>query len=438
MDWEDTIVGPATATGSGARMILRLSGPQAHSVVASLLTSPPTLPWKASVRYVTVSIPAWSRSVEAELYTWPEQNSYTGQRSAELHLPACPPLAARLQSDFISAGARLARPGEFTLRAFLSGKLDLAQAEGVLGLIEAQSTKQLRQAIDQRAGGISRPVANLRSDLLNLLADLEAGLDFVDEDISFISKEQLERRLGENLAEIDTLTARLGQRLLEANLPRIVLVGPPNAGKSTLLNALAEDSKAIVSPVAGTTRDVVSARVPLGDRLVEVVDTAGWEDSQEEIMRQAQSQRTRFLDTADLVIVCIPADQTAQKLFPESARTMVLHTKADLAPLHGSPLPSVSIHDPGSVTRLRQLLAQHLDDAAPRPGEVSISERCRASLAEAAASLRQAHELSQGNAGQEYVAVAIRAALDHLGEMVGAVYTDDLLDRIFSRFCIGK
>jgi tRNA modification GTPase len=438
MDWEDTIVGPATATSSGARMILRLSGPQAHAVVASFLASPPTLPWKTSVRSVTISIPAWSRSVDAELYTWPEQSSYTGQRSAELHLPACPPLAVQLQTQLIRAGARLARPGEFTLRAFLNGKLDLAQAEGVLGLIEAQTTEQLRQAIDQRAGGISRPVATLRSDLLNLLADLEAGLDFVDEDISFISKEQLERRLGENLTEIDTLTARLGQRLLEANLPRIVLIGPPNAGKSTLLNALAEDAKAIVSPIAGTTRDVVSARVWLGDRLVEVVDTAGWDDSQEEIMRQAQSQRTRFLDAAHLILLCVPADQTAQKSLLKSDRTLVLHTKADLAPLHGSPLPSVSIHDPGSITRLRQRLARHLVDAAPKPGEVSISERCRVSLAEAAASLRQAHELSQGDAGQEYVAVAIRAALDHLGEMVGAVYTDDLLDRIFSRFCIGK
>src|SRR5207248_8108480 len=174
----------------------------------------------------------------ADLYVFPAPHTYTGQHVAELHAPGCPPLIELLVAELLKAGARAARPGEFTLRAFLAGKLDLTRAEAVRGVIEAGSRDELAQALAQLAGGVARPLQELRDDLLNLLADVEAGLDFADEDIRFVDEDELLKRLGKGLALVMLAQKQLRERSVSGRAFRVVLAGRPNARKSSLFNAL--------------------------------------------------------------------------------------------------------------------------------------------------------------------------------------------------------
>lgn len=437
LDWEDTIVGPATPVGNSARSILRMSGPQAHAIARQSLISATELPWQqVFASDVRIVIEDWERSLDARLLSWPDGRSYTGQASVELHLPiGSAVVTGALQSQWVRHGARLAKPGEFTLRSFLSGRLDLAQAEGVLGLIEAENLEQLQQAIDQRAGGLSRPIAEMRGRLLDLLADVEAGLDFVEEDIQFISDDRLCEQL-EDLAQLmEHLLAQLRSRESENRLPKVVLTGPPNAGKSSLLNALAGQTHALVSPVAGTTRDYVSAPITHNEITFELIDTAGIEDNDDSITTLSQQSREAVVKNADLQVICIPADAENVGLLEPQPHQLVLRTKADVAP--ETTANAVSIHDQASLERVKAAIADWLVKDERQQG-IHAARRCRDSLQLAASAVADALHAAQAQMGQEYVAVSIREALAALGEIVGVVYTDDLLDRIFSRFCIGK
>ena len=228
--------------------------------------------------------------VPVSVLWWPTRRSYTGQPSAELHAIGSLPILTALVQTAIDCGARPARPGEYTMRAFLAGRLDLTQAEAVLGVIEAEQRGTLDHALRQLAGNLSRPLEQIRSDLLNLLADVEAGLDFVDEDIEFISDEALIERLGLIGDQIASTWRVMQQRGGGAALPVIALRGEPNAGKSCLLNRLADRVAAIVADMPGTTRDVVTTEARIASRIVTLVDTAGIEDSQSEVERQSQDQ----------------------------------------------------------------------------------------------------------------------------------------------------
>jgi tRNA modification GTPase len=445
MDWLDTIVAGATATGDGCRAIVRVAGPNAHEIVAAGLIEPPSLPWRrAQVFARSYLLPRWSdRRVPARVYVWPERASATDQPAAEIHAPAGPALANAVVATLCERGARLARPGEFTLRTFLAGRLDLSQAEGVLGLIEARDVRDLALAIDERSGGLSAPVGRLRNDLLDLLADLEAGLDFVDEDIEFVSAAELIDRLEAARREAERLgVARSGRRFYGA-WPRVVLVGPPNAGKSTLFNALVGRSEAIVSPHAGTTTDYLSAVVEFDGVAVELIDTAGFDPGVEGddggVFGLAAKLRRYNLHTADLEVLCLPNDEPAPEWWQDRPYRLTARTKADRAPDFVDPIAQCTVSAVGPpgvdplVKRIRADLASHRE----RP-TTAHSDRCVVALTAAVRTLDDAIAKARAGAGTEYVAVGIRETLDLLGEIVGAVYTDDLLDRIFSRFCIGK
>ena len=434
MDLNDTIVALSSAAGPGARAVVRLSGPDAFRHASALFTATDPIAFNRRRLYPGhIALPDIAAPLPADLYVFPGPHTYTGQHVAELHTVGCPPLVELLIAELLKKGARAARPGEFTLRAFLAGKLDLTRAEAVLGVIEAGSRDELKEALAQLAGGVTRPLQELRSDLLDLLADLEAGLDFTEEDINFIGSDDLLHRLGKGLALLTLLDKQLEQRSLGGRPFRAVLAGRPNAGKSSLFNALT-GGRALVSPEPGTTRDYLVQRLDLDGVTVELIDTAGWQEAVGGIEAQAQTLGRGQMTSADLVLLCVEA---GCELTPdERASGVVIVTKCDLAqPLFGEVATSAATGL--GLDALRSLIAERAKRMAQPPLAPSVS-RCRHHVAACLDRLRQAHQMVLFGEPPELVALELRGALDELGEMVGAVYTDDLLDRIFSRFCIGK
>jgi tRNA modification GTPase len=440
-DLHDTLVALSSAPGPGARAVVRLSGPDALRIAFTLFTAAePVLPHRRRCYPGELRLPGVAAPLPADLYAWPAPRTYTGQNLVELHTLSSPPLVELLVARLLDAGARAAGPGEFTLRAFLAGKLDLTQAEAVLGVIEAGSRAALQEALAQLAGGVTRPLQELRGDLLDLLADVEAGLDFADEDIHFVGQEELLGRISKGLALVTLLGKQLEQRSLSGATFRAVLAGRPNAGKSSLFNALA-GAAALISPEPGTTRDYLVRRLDLGGVPVELVDTAGWQESADAVGQQAQALGRDQAGRADLVLLCLeagrpPDEAEAALLRAQAPPALAVATKCDLAEPPPGVLATSAVTGAG-LDALRELLAERARGHARPPLAPSLS-RCRHHVEACLAHLRQAHAVALFQEPPELLALELRGALDQLGEMVGAVYTDDLLDRIFSRFCIGK
>ncbi|HZY87188.1 MAG TPA: tRNA modification GTPase, partial [Gemmataceae bacterium] len=440
MHADDTIVALATPPGPGARAVVRLSGPEALAAVGALFSPREALAPRRALVEGSVRLPGVAAPLPADVYFWPGPHSYTGQDVAELHVLSSPPLVEALVAALLGTGARPAGPGEFTLRAFLAGKLDLTRAEAVHGVVEAGTRDELKQALAQLAGGVARPLHALRDDLLNLLADVEAGLDFAEEDVQFVVEKDMLLRLGGALAQVTLLGKQLEQRAVAGGAFRVVLAGRPNAGKSSLFNALA-GAAALVSPEPGTTRDYLVRRLDLGGAAVELVDTPGWQEGGDAIESQAQSLGRQQAERADLVLLCLeagvaPSAAAAALLKQERPAAVAVATKCDLA-APSPELPATSAVTGAGLEALGDLLAERARRRAQPPLAPSLS-RCRHHVAECLANLRRAHAVVLYQDPPEILALELRGALEQLGEMVGAVYTDDLLDRIFSRFCVGK
>jgi tRNA modification GTPase len=372
----------------------------------------------------------------ADLYFRRAPRTYTGQDLAEFHLISSPPLVDRLVADLLAAGARAARPGEFTLRAFLNGKKDLPQAEAVLAVIDAGTDADLTEALAQLAGGVSRPLDRLRDDLLNLLADVEAGLDFVGEDIEFVTHDDIAKRLNNGLHHLATLHRQLDERTVNGRPVRIALVGLPNAGKSSLFNVLAERDSALVSAEAGTTRDYLVHRTTWSGCDVELIDTAGQAEAWNPIEQQAQHLAQGQLQRADVLLHCVPLGEPLPAS-PSKSDTIIVRTKADLAPAFRHEPRAVSIATGEGVNELKSYLFDRVQSLA-RPPLASSQSRCRHHVEAATSALKRAFELNKRREPMELLALELRTALDQIGEMTGAIYTNDLLDRVFGRFCIGK
>jgi tRNA modification GTPase len=445
---DETICAIATAAGGALRGVVRISGSDARDVVGRLgqFTPPLDSVRRPAILQGTIELPQDIGPAPVTLYWWPTSKSYTREPCAELHLPGSPPLLAAALEAACAAGARLARPGEFTLRAFLAGRLDLTQAEAVLGVIDADSWRQLESALAQLAGGLAQPLAALRERLLDLLAHLEAGLDFVEEDIEFISRPELLRELEAIRRELALVTAQLDSRGDTNERPRIVLYGLPNAGKSSLLNALAGADAAIVSETAGTTRDFVTRVVKMNHRECLLIDTAGLTSPSvlDPLHLAAQDAAASELATADVKLLCVDrskplsAWETEQRSAADPRR-LLIWTKCDLPPAEASLGGGIATSSRSGLglVELRRAIEQALE-----PGEAgavaATADRCRESLRLAEHALSSAAAAALQESAEELVAAEVRVALDELGRVVGAVYTEDLLDRVFSRFCIGK
>lgn len=467
---DDTIAALASPPGAARRGIVRISGPMTREALGGWFQPDDSSRWRTArvaARHTGKLILAGARApIFVAVYDWPNRRSYTGQPLVELHLPGSPPLLEAVLSTAHRHGARPARAGEFTLRAFLAGKLDLLQAEAVLGVIDAHDHHELQSALSQLAGGLSGRLAALRHDLLELLADLEAGLDFIEEDIEFVSRIELLARVATARTFVEDLLLQTSKRMQSRTRLRVVLAGLPNAGKSTLFNRLSSGQAALVSPSAGTTRDFLQAPVSWSGLEFDLVDTAGWESSADHITSAAQQQRSRQVEQADLVVWCSAAnlDATRRDVDDELFSAVQQHARASMRvqtqidhqnaqnwlsefASHDIVDSFVSVpHEISALTgdgldRLLELIRDRFTGVRGNDRQwLGMTEaRCRESFEAVAESLRRAEESAgMESAGDELIAVDVREALNHLGKILGVVYTDDILDRVFSKFCIGK
>ena len=460
IDVDDTIVAIASPTAPAPRGVVRVSGKETLAILKRMGVE--FGQFKGPTRQgAKVDLGTPVGVVPVDVMVWPDQRSYTGQPSAELHTYGSLPLLRGLVELATQAGARAARPGEFTMRSFLAGRLDLTQAEAVLGVIEAEKRGSLDHALRQLGGNLSRPLEEMRSTLLNLLADVEAGLDFVDEDISFISDEVLIQRLCEIDEQLKLTWSVMQSRGGGAARLVVALCGEPNAGKSCLINQLANQDLAIVAEVAGTTRDAVTVDVDFDGTPVTLVDTAGIEDAESEVSRQSQNQSERIRQEAKLRLWCVDssredfeqATMTLRELMWQGRRSQAIDlwvaTKSDLSPLHEKRALQLESTDDWVAcsairgdgidqlrTRIGELLNQQ--DAEEVGSVVGTAARCQQSLQQATEAISRAISLTRHQEGHEFVSAELRVVVECLGEVTGAVYTDDILDRVFSRFCIGK
>ena len=333
----------------------------------------------------------------------------------------------------------------------------------MLGVIHAANDRSLNIALSQLAGGLSQPLSELRRSLVNLLADIEAGLDFVDEDIAFISKSQISDRLASARSVVESLLQQMESRAAQTVQLQVAIVGAPNAGKSSLVNAIAEQNVSIVSSEPGTTRDYVRIRLDLDGVQIDILDTAGIEEADSTTPRGMAQQFTREqIDQADLILYCLSVEDgnddgdagawaNSHLLNNPKTQTWLLHTKCDLtkcdliagrnANHHRSQRDfMLSTRERASIERLIQALrAWALEQQESVNQVVPITAaRCQASLTNAIQAIAHAQEATLQSRGDEIIASEIRLALEEIGLVAGTVYTDDILDALFSRFCIGK
>lgn len=432
----DTIVALASATGRGGRAIVRMSGASALDIAEIVFHSPTVINRKQRQLVAGfLSLRGISSPITAELYLFPGPRSITGQTVVEIHLISAVPLVDRLVADLLSAGARAANPGEFTLRGFLSGKIDLPKAEAILGTIEAKDRHELQLSLQQLAGGVSRPLDGLREDLLNLLADFEAGMDFAEEDLQFVAKPQVLIRLAKAMAQITLLQKQIRERSVSGRAFHVALVGPPNVGKSCLFNVLT-GGNALVSPVPGTTRDYLVAKLELDGFDFEIIDTAGIRETDDAVEQAAHSVGKDAITRADLVLLCRVGREHADFPVTTLAEVVSVATQVDVAEPAPTALPTSAVRGDG-IGDLRKLLVAKARASSNRGLAPSLS-RCGHHVEKCLDHLRKAHHLVLFDDPTEIAALELRAALDQLGEMTGTIYTEDLLGRVFSRFCIGK
>ena len=461
LDLETTIVAIASASTGAPRGIVRFSGGESHRIATATFTSVQSKPLtlKPSGLWLSgsLNLPDWFSPIPVHLSLWSAPRSYTGQDMAEIHAPGSQPILDAIVDLGLSLGAQRAQRGEFTLRAFLHGKLDLTAAEAVHAVVAAESPARLESALKRLAGGIATPVERLRDRVLDLLAHVEANLDFAEEpDVDELGRERLATAIDREASAIDELIARFHARDRFQSLPKVVFAGPANAGKSRLFNALAgSQASALVSPIPGTTSDTLHAIVDCLGLKIELVDTAGFvedlfDDAHNKIgshehaptiARRAASLRDEHLADCDLILACRSViDPKSWISFPDRS-SLLVWTKSDLQepPADCCSALATSASQGIGLDRLKAEIASRLiEDLRENDATDSMSTRCREGLSKASFALRSAAEAVATSFGDELVALDLRLALDELGKVVGAVYTDDILDRVFSRFCIGK
>ncbi len=451
----DTIVALATPDGRGALAVVRMSGPATRAIATAIGMA--ELAPRVSAR-VALRHPVDGAPLDDALATWfPGPRSYTGEDVLELSTHGGRVVPAAVVAACVAAGARPAYPGEFTRRAVLNGRLDLLQAEAVADLIDARTTAMQRQALVQLDGGLSRRFAALRDDVIQLEALLAYDIDFPGEDDGPIDAARITEAAIVLRDALEALLATAPRAALLRDGALVVIAGPPNAGKSSLFNALLGESRALVTPIAGTTRDAIEAVLDRGAMPLRLVDTAGLRETDDVIERLGIEVSTRYLGSARLVLACGERDNDVHATI-EAIRTVTgapvlgVRTKSDLvtdgAPDSGNDAVEMIRVSAESGDGLAALLDRIDALLAGAEGERSASvasdvmvtrERHRIGVAAACDEIAQFLDVWESDAVPPTVAaVHLQAARDALADVTGAIGTEDILDRVFRDFCIGK
>jgi tRNA modification GTPase len=446
----DTIAAISTPPGRGGIGIVRLSGPQAASIAAQLVQLRQPLQ-HARARLADVIDPAANdaaRIDEALVTFFAAPNSYTAEDLVEIAAHGSPVVLELLLRGALNLGARLAEPGEFTQRAFLSGRLDLTQAEAVRDLIEAQTLTQARQAASQMGGALSRRAAPVKHALVELIALLEAGIDFAEDDVDVAPAVEITRRIAELTPPLTALEASFARGRIVHDGLTLAIVGRPNAGKSSLFNRLVERERAIVTAQPGTTRDLVTERISLDGIPLELVDTAGLREGLEEAEQLGIARSREALADAALVLVVLDATEPLNDeehrllLAVEGRPAVIVANKCDLAS-DDSPAAAIASLQTSALTgqgiaALRQrILALATGGAASEPGMLT-SLRHHQAITTALAALADAAQANTSAIPHEMILLDLYRALWALDSLTGQTTSDDILNLIFSTFCIGK
>lgn len=456
---KDTIAAIATPQGEGGIHVIRISGSQCRNITAKLFDGTGALADipPQHVTFAKIRDPATNASVDQVLLTWFQApKSYTGEDVIEISAHGGSYVTGRILELILGQGARLAEPGEFTRRAFINGKIDLTQAEAVADVIHAASEKSLQSALAQLKGTLSKSIEALYERLLAVLAQLEAAIDFSEEGLEFQKREQTIKEVQAVQTNIQTLLTTFDRGKIEREGARVALVGKPNVGKSSLLNLLLGEERAIVTPHPGTTRDTLEERVRIKDIHINIVDAAGLRKDPESIEGEGIQRALQSLERADLALVIFdgskPLDDNdallirAVKSKPKHlvinkcdlSEKLDLNALATALPGEAAPL-KISAKDGTGLSELVEVLYKSVVQSGSGKEAVVITrERHRQCLIDAAEALNRASETLNGGLSEEFVAVDIQAAQERIGSLLGKTFDEDLLDQIFGEFCIGK
>ncbi|QYN46245.1 tRNA uridine-5-carboxymethylaminomethyl(34) synthesis GTPase MnmE [Gilliamella sp. ESL0405] len=450
----DTIVAQATPPGRGGVGILRISGPQAQTVAHAVLGK---LPKPRYAEYLPFLASDNTTLDEGIALYFPNPHSFTGEDVLELQGHGGPVILDLLLKRVLEIpNVRIARPGEFSERAFLNDKLDLAQAEAIADLIDASSEQAAKSAISSLQGVFSKKVNALVESLIHLRIFTEAAIDFPEEEIDFLSDGKIEVQLNEVIARLNEVRQEAKQGSLLREGMKVVIAGRPNAGKSSLLNALAGREAAIVTDIAGTTRDVLREHIHIDGMPLHIIDTAGLREASDEVERIGIERAWHEIEQADRVLFMVDSTTTnetnPEKLWPEFIERLpknmpvtVIRNKADLtgealgySEIDGYSLIQLSARTGDGIALLRDHLKQAMGFNASTEGGFLARRRHLQALEKAAQHLSNGHyQLMTFHAG-ELLAEELRLAQEALSEITGEFTSDDLLGRIFSSFCIGK
>jgi len=452
----DTIAAISTPLGEGGIGIVRISGPDAFAVADAV--------FRSSKGRRVADVPThrilYGHIMDGEhvidevlLSVMRGPATYTRENVVEINCHGGPVALRKVLEAVLRNGARSALPGEFTQRAFLNGRIDLVQAEAVMDVITAKTEQSKRVALEQLSGGLSESIVSIRDSLLETCAHIEAYIDFPEEEIELSALDQMQRNLGEDIERISRLIDTFEEGRFYREGLSVAIVGRPNVGKSSLLNALLQRDRAIVTDTPGTTRDTIEEYLNISGVPVRVIDTAGIRESHDLPEQEGVRRSLRAIENADLVIAVFDGseamtDEDAQVIGQVQGRKAIaVINKSDLpvnmTGLEGvgvTPAVTLSAKNRKGIERLKETIVSSVlrGSGETRQGVIVTNIRHRNLLILARDALTNALEELRAESPHEIVALGLRDALDRLGEMVGVVTTDDILNKIFSDFCIGK